>query len=254
MMIVVQTATAPLERPGKAGGCVISRAEVLQGFVSLFENPSYLEIGVSRGATFQKIRAQRKVAVDPEFKFDIEEARKSSPNAVFHPVPSDVYFGEIASPTELFDVIFIDGLHTAEQTLRDLLNAILFLKPPGVIVVDDVFPNSYAASMPDIAAARDLRRELKMEDASWMGDVYRLVFFAGTFLQQFQFRTTLDTRGGQMVLWRRQRPASDLAPRTIEEVGRLPYERVVLDREAFRVGSYAEILAEFRETRLPISP
>lgn len=237
-----------VERSRKAGGYVISRAEVLQGFLSCFENPSYLEVGVSRGGTFQKIRAQRKVAVDPEFKFDVQEARKSSPNAEFHAVPSDVFFGEIASPADRYDVIFIDGLHTAEQTLRDLLNAIQFLKPSGVIVVDDVVPNSYAASLSDIGAARDLRRELKMDDASWMGDVYRLVFFAGTFLQQFRFRTTLDTRGGQMVLWRGQRPASDLSPRTIEEVGRLPYERVILDRAAFRVSTYAEILEEFRAT------
>jgi methyltransferase family protein len=224
---------------------LISRVAVLQGLLSLFEDPHYLEVGVSSGATFWKVEARRKVAVDPAFKFDLRDARAALPNANFHPVTSDVFFGEIASRDDPYDVIFLDGLHTAEQTLRDLLNAIQFLKPSGVIVVDDVVPNSYAASLSDKLKAQRLRRALKVEDGAWMGDVYRVVFFVAAFLQQFQFRTVSDTRG-QLVLWRGRRPASDLAPRTIEAVGRVAYEQIVFEREVFRFKTYAEILEEIR--------
>ena len=46
------------------------RSEVNQGIIDLFEDCSYLEIGVSLGVTFDKIIAHRKVAVDPAFAFD----------------------------------------------------------------------------------------------------------------------------------------------------------------------------------------
>jgi hypothetical protein len=95
-----------------------TRDAVLQGLLALFAAPSYLEIGVSKGVTFHRIQARRKVAVDPRFRFDVAAARKENPSASYHEVPSDVYFGTIVDPGERFDVIYLDGLHTAEQTLR----------------------------------------------------------------------------------------------------------------------------------------
>ena len=80
--------------------------------------------------TFNAIQASRKVAVDPRFRFKVAEARSGdAPEAEFHEVPSDEYFGRIADPDERFHVIFLDGLHTLEQTLRDFTNALEFLAP-----------------------------------------------------------------------------------------------------------------------------
>jgi predicted O-methyltransferase YrrM len=66
---------------------------------------------------------------------------------IYHKTISDIYFGELASSDEKFDVIVLDGLHTFEQTLRDLLNSEAYLKPNGVVIIDDVMPNSYQASL-----------------------------------------------------------------------------------------------------------
>lgn len=127
----------------------MDRPDVIQGLLNLYSNPSYLEVGVNHGITFHAITAARKVAVDPKFNFDVPQARLRPGGATsdYHEVPSDDYFANRPAG-DMFDVIFLDGLHTFDQTLRDLLNAMTCLKPTGAIVIDDVTPSSYAASLP----------------------------------------------------------------------------------------------------------
>ena len=105
------------------------RSEVVQAFVDLYERPRYLEVGVYSAETFGAVRAAEKVAVDPAFRFDIGAAAAADPTARFHPVPSDDYFLRRLAPGEVFDVVFLDGLHTFEQTLRDLMNTLACTRP-----------------------------------------------------------------------------------------------------------------------------
>ena len=58
---------------------------------------------------------------------------------------SDEFFkklieGKILSKLILFDVIFIDGLHLADQLEKDIDNALKFIKEDGFIIVHDVNP------------------------------------------------------------------------------------------------------------------
>ena len=39
-----------------------------------------------------------------------------------------------------FDIIFLDGLHTYEQTIKDIVNSLKFLNNNGVILVHDCLP------------------------------------------------------------------------------------------------------------------
>jgi len=215
---------------------------VVGALLALYSSPRYLEIGVSKGITFHAVPAARKVAVDPRFRFD-PAVQPAHPGAVYHQVTSDTYFGSIAQPDETFEVIFLDGQHTFEQTLRDLLNALAHLAPGGVILIDDVIPSSYPASMrsrrESIAAATAMG-----VNGQWMGDVYRLVFFIDSFFQQLTYRTVSDNHG-QLVAWREPRPA--VTPRRVHKVARLPYEQVVEDREVFRLTPLSDILVLCRE-------
>eukprot|EP01034_Spumella_vulgaris_P005623 gene5623-7181_t len=54
---------------------------------------------------------------------------------------SDDFF---AQNTEFFDVIFVDGLHEANQVFRDVTNALKWLNPGGAIVMHDCNPRSFA--------------------------------------------------------------------------------------------------------------
>lgn len=183
----------------------MTRADVIQSFLDLFRDPEYLEIGVNEGETFHALHANIKIGVDPNFRFDTSQYQ--SADRIFHEVRSDDYFGRLATPQQLFDVIFIDGLHTAEQTLRDILNAQLYLKAGGVMIIDDIWPASYVAAISDLKTHQRLRSRLKIQNRSWMGDVFKLLYFIDSFMQQFTMRLISNTNG-QAILWRQPRPVT----------------------------------------------
>ena len=229
----------------------VPRHAVVQAILNLYTEPSYLEIGVRAGTTFNKILARRKVAVDPEFKFEPVDSATELLEITHHACTSDDYFGRLVAPSTFFDVVFIDGLHSFEQTLRDLMNSIACLKPGGAIIIDDVIPNSLPASLPDEAACKALKAALApsephlQNENSWMGDVFKLVFYVETFLQMFSYATVRENHG-QLILWRQPRHAA--VPRRMEAIARLTFEDTVFQRGVFNVQPMSEILAAVDKT------
>jgi len=218
-----------------------TRAQFVQGFLDFYNAPRYLEVGVNRGATFHALRAAQKVAVDPRFLFG---AAEHQPGCTYHEVPSDAYFATLDRTTPPFDVIYLDGLHSFEQTLRDLMSAILHLQPLGVIVIDDVIPSGYLASLPDVALfERAWHAAGATGDISWMGDVFRLVFFIESFLPDFAYATLADNHG-QLAMWRGRRRAPFTLDRRVEDITRLQYHDVLLQRSAFNLMGQAAIVAQ----------
>lgn len=224
----------------------ITRQEAVQHLLSLFDRPRYLEIGVCKGATFHNVRAYEKVAVDPKFQFDVDDARATASNSTYHEISSDEYFGSVADPGEKFDVIFLDGLHTSEQTLRDFMSAMLLLRDNGVILIDDVRPPTYLASIANRGNFFKMRKFMKSRDQRWMGDVYRLVYFIQTFAQQFTYGIVADNHG-QAVVWRKRR--ATVPHRTISDVGSKTFEDFVLDKDAFPLMRLEEIVALIKQDR-----
>lgn len=226
-----------------SGGPEIPRHRVVNRLLSMYEEPRYLEVGVWRATTFAKVRAARKVAVDPVFQFDVPALAADEPHSSFHEVTSDAYFADTAASGEQFDVIFLDGLHTFEQTLRDLMNAQTRLQPRGVIVVDDTTPTSYAASLPTLDHFREVRTFVGSEDKRWMGDVYRLVWFVETFCPHLSFGT-IGNNHGQTVLWRHHRPAQP--ERTVAQVAATTFEDFVAHRDVMRIDRFGQIQQRLR--------
>lgn len=220
----------------------MTRADLLNRLCALFPEPAYLEIGVYQGETFLAIAAARKIGVDPNFAFDIDAAMHVQQHATLLRMTSDAFFALPAVVPGGYDVVFLDGMHTAEQTLRDLLNAILVLRPGGVIVLDDMVPSSYHASLPSSTLSIKLREAMRDRDTSWMGDVYRLGFFIESFLQQFSVATV----GGQMLVWRAVRGADRMVKRTLEQVGRMGFEETRFQREVFNPCTLDEAIALIR--------
>lgn len=214
-------------------------SEVVNALLPLYRRPSYLEVGVWDGGTFMAVEAARKVAVDPVFLFDVEAAKRAQPHAEFHEAPSDRYFGEIAEAGERFDLILLDGLHTFEQTLRDLLNAVERLNPQGLIVIDDVRPDSELAALPSRDEATARRDAGEPWDRHWMGDVYRLVYFIDSFMQGWSYRITPDM--GQLVMWRQAR--GGVQERSVEAIAGLSYADMLARSEVFRTTPFHEIQA-----------
>lgn len=223
----------------------VTRNEVVQACLDQFERPSYLEIGVWKGKTFFRVSAAQKVAVDPKFAFDVEAARAQHSGSEFFEVTSDDYFG-LHNHQRKFHVVYLDGLHTLEQTLRDLINAICLLEDDGIIVIDDVYPPTYQASLANLAHSHVIKNAAGSNDKSWMGDVYRLVFFIESFCQQFDYAMTSDNHG-QLILWRKTRQIE--TARTLESIARAPFETIFLEASHLNRMPLNKIVAKVRESR-----
>ena len=133
-----------------------------------FPRPRYLEIGVDTGVLFLHVRAHRKVGVDPHgrvprWKWFLH------PNTLlrgsFFRTTSDRFFTALA-PEAAFDVIFVDGDHSFEQSRRDVANALEHLADDGVVAVHDCNPPGPRAASRDSADAAG---------GPWCGDVWKTI-------------------------------------------------------------------------------
>lgn len=102
----------------------------------------YLEIGVQYGTSLNLAKVARlAIGVDPRPKC------QPCCNQVIFNVESDLYFnaielGALDMLSDQVDLGFIDGLHHAEQALRDFLNLSEHLSETGTIIIDDVLPRN----------------------------------------------------------------------------------------------------------------
>lgn len=218
------------------------RSTIVQSFLDFYESPNYLEVGVASGATFHALKAGRKTAVDPRFKFDYKKAAETDGNSYFQ-VNSDTYFGEIADEKERFDVVFLDGLHTFEQTLRDLINTLSYVHQKSIIIIDDVMPVSYLSAIDTLEKHIEIRKITRDPSAQWMGDVYRLVYFIETFIQQYEYSTISDLHG-VLVMWRKQRTANVLPNRSVKGIASLDYGDFLMNQSSFAKKSLADVISQ----------
>lgn len=106
----------------------MTRTEIIQTLINKINGKSYLEIGTGPGINFSEIKCEYKVCVDP-----------TPTVAVTYQLTSDAFFEQ---NNEMFDVIFIDGLHWSEQVYKDIINSLNVLNEGGYIVCHDINPHS----------------------------------------------------------------------------------------------------------------
>src|SRR5271163_201190 len=147
---------------------------------------TYLEVGVAKGRTFNALTFDRKVAVDPRFRFDIADHRKAGVD--FHELTSDRYFSEYGA-LQKFDIVFLDGLHTFQQTLRDFCNSLACAHARTVWLIDDVLPIDVFSAWPVQKEAYQFRKRAGGDSAAWHGDVFKVVFFIHDFFPMFRYVT-----------------------------------------------------------------
>ena len=136
----------------------LSRTDVIQRFIDLRSYNSYLEIGYGDGRNFEMVSVAVKHAVDP--------CVAGNPHVIAE--TSDRFFEEAVTVGAKFDLIFIDGLHTYEQVVRDHENALLCLESNGVILLHDVNPTepSHVRTLDESEAPEEI--------GPWTGDVFKV--------------------------------------------------------------------------------
>lgn len=122
------------------------RTSLIQYLIKKNNYKSYLEIGVSNGDNFNRIMIDHKDGVDP------------IGNPANYQMTSDEFF---AQNDRFYDIIFIDGLHVAEQVIKDVDHSLKWINPKGVIVMHDCLPQKEEAQFPYPV------------QGSWNGDVWK---------------------------------------------------------------------------------
>ena len=105
---------------------ISNRSDIINYLIRKNGYEKYLEIGVRDNKNFNRIKIAHKDGVDPAGKCNYVMA-------------SDKFFATIPK-TQMYDIIFIDGLHLKEQTLRDVNNSLEHLNENGIIVMHDCNP------------------------------------------------------------------------------------------------------------------
>jgi tetratricopeptide (TPR) repeat protein len=189
------------------------RYQVVQHVIDGIKGRAYLEIGLAEGYTFANTRIARKVGVDPvptaklinqllnifnidyfsvctagnPLSSDLKLTATTGQAITQLPVgesaelffmTSDSFFKDKADAlfqSEKIDVAFVDGLHTYEQTYRDVSNVLDHLNDNGVILMHDCNPPTCASAAP----ARSWEEAEKMNplgwNRMWCGDVWKSI-------------------------------------------------------------------------------
>ncbi len=202
-----------------------NRVVVIQSIIDKFNLKSYLEIGVETGFSFFQIQTQKKFAVDPNFK--IPWSFKDSENEKFFQMTSDEFFERFAEkvlPNEGVDIVFIDGLHTFEQSLKDVQNSLRFLSSNGFVIMHDCLPKNYPSSLPSL---EDAVKHPEF-DGEWSGDVYKTIIYLRTFFKDL-FVAVLDCDHGVAIV--KKGTPENMLNLTLDEVKSIDFFRLMERKE-----------------------
>ncbi len=125
---------------------------------------TYVEIGIMYGDSLALARPPtRAIGIDPE---PIVQHRFEAPTTIY-PLTSDAFFDQVqmrdAIGSDHFEMAFIDGLHTFDQTLRDFINLEKHAKKNSIVFIHDCIPLDAAT------ATRTQNTEF------WSGDTWKIV-------------------------------------------------------------------------------
>ncbi len=174
--------------------------ERLNSLSKINQTKSYLEIGVHRGHTFHQCQFPYKVAVDP--KFDFNTSNLNTPQSLYFEITSDKFWAEEQQGVK-FDLIYLDGLHTFDQTMRDFCSSLAFSHEKTIWLIDDVLPDSFLASLADYKITYIARLLLPFSGTHWMGDCYKVICAIADFFPQYSYATFKGH--GQTVVWKKTR-------------------------------------------------
>lgn len=165
-----------------------TRTDLLNHLASKYGLMHYLEIGVQvPELNFDKILCPYKRGVDPDPKAKASLCMTSDD---FFKMAEESFPKNSILKMRPYDLIFIDGLHTADQVKKDFENALKILSPSGFIVLHDCNPIKEDHTI--------VPRPTKT--GHWNGDVYR---FALSLACEDAFDVdTVDIDNGCMVISR----------------------------------------------------
>lgn len=162
----------------------MNRTDILNTLAKEFHLQNYLEIGTQfRDANFNKINCVNKICVDPDPKAKADYICTS--DKFF-----DIFLNGPAQKGVNIDLIFIDGLHHADQVKKDFENALDCLSENGFIMIHDTLPTE------------EKYTTVPRETNRWYGDVYKLLCIL-KFYEGIEF-VNIEADCGCCIVWKKQ--------------------------------------------------
>jgi Glycosyltransferases involved in cell wall biogenesis len=121
----------------------MTRTEIINFLIDDNNYESYLEIGTSNPEHhFDLVNIKTKESVDPcvECEYYSSEDMEKFKNEVTYCMTSDEFFKQNEKE---YDLIFIDGDHSCEQSAKDIINALNSIKNNGCVVCHDSMPEQF---------------------------------------------------------------------------------------------------------------
>jgi hypothetical protein len=207
----------------------ISRLDLIQHAIDAIGAVRYLEIGVAEGRCFCGVRVAERIGVDPIAAAPAVVAQLAAPGGTYVSLTSDIFFSREA-PRLLahgVDVVFIDGLHTYDQSYRDCVNALRYLKPGGVIFMHDCLPISAAEACAAPSYDEAIRLNGPGWSGLWTGDGWKAIVALRSLHTDVE-ACVLDCDHGVGMVWRRS--ARRALGYTADQIAAMSYDDLVRDR------------------------
>ena len=129
----------------------MTRTEVINNFIKKNNYNSYLEIGIDNpDNNFNKINIKNKRGVDPyDKKLRVsthwnDVNRENFSSQIQYVMTSNQFFEQ---NSQMFDIIFIDGLHLDFQVKKDMESSLKYLNEGGTIILHDCLPPRYEGQL-----------------------------------------------------------------------------------------------------------
>ncbi len=188
----------------------------IQTYIDIFYAHNYLELNAELGENFLNIEIAYKIGVAPSFQFKMDE--HISEQVALYSEASDVFFSKFPQYAKYlvkksshksfkFDVIFIAGSHSFEQTLRDFENSLAHSHHKSIWIIDDTVPNKHLSTLVSHP------------------DTFKAIFTIHDMYPEFSYCTQINNGTPQTILWRTPKPSNRKKIFTAQEfIAKLNYE------------------------------
>lgn len=191
------------------------RYELINWLIKRFAYKTYLEIGTQKGVCLAAVQCKEKIGVDPNPLCGVDSTQifAVTSDEFFNPSPSPekrndtaIYDRLTRIKDEKFDIVFVDGLHLAEQAERDIINSFERLNPGGCVLVHDCAPRNEQEQVRE-------RGNLK----AWTGDVWRGYLRARAIKDVWSCTVNIETGVGVMFKSKEPNGSKITEPKTYRE-------------------------------------
>lgn len=149
---------------------MMKHTELINAVAKKINAKSYLEIGVYNPEhNFDRIAVFSKMGIDPDP--NVKASLTMTSDEFFYNMFNDIDYrdlykdkdGNTHSMTHKYDLIFIDGLHHADQVRKDIINSWACLNECGCLILHDTNPYSEHIT------------HVPRDNREWTGNVYQSV-------------------------------------------------------------------------------